>query len=353
MDADTGQAVALEQTESVYSIDWRLIQPGDGRHAPKNDREDFSHVAGLAEDIRANGQGTPAEVTPMIEGVHWIITGGSRWRACQMIDSPLRCLIKDVSRRVQSEKMLSENENRKGLSDMERARAYAGRLAEGWTLDEVARVTGKRRPYIESRVALMGLREDIQSLIDKPGGFDSNYAMALASYGLDENRQGLALATYRECRHAATLDWWRGVCNELAEQQATRGLFDDLPVFGGDLESYAPMIRAADLDTAGLPLPGVNDPPARGLTLRAIVESQIAYWRKGESAWAVRGRAAEAALCKASADGLTSALRAIGDDPATLQPGAVERKTARRGKRGRGRIVGVYNAAGCGVKRRD
>ena len=95
--------------ESVVLLDWRIVAPGDGVNGRPNDREDFSHVPGLAESIRAYGQATPIKVTPVgPDGLHRIIEGGSRWRACRLLDRPVRAIVVDADEEQQAALMLLE-----------------------------------------------------------------------------------------------------------------------------------------------------------------------------------------------------------------------------------------------------
>ena len=85
----------------------------------------------LVRSIQAQGQLTPSLVRPhpTKPGLHEIVCGHRRSRACRTLGLPVRSIIRNLSDRESVIVMEVENARRKDLSAMERARQYR-RLAE-------------------------------------------------------------------------------------------------------------------------------------------------------------------------------------------------------------------------------
>ena len=208
----------------------------------------------------------------------------------------------------------------------------------------MAATVGKRQDYIERRLSLLGLVVEAQELVNS-GNLESSYAFALAEYGLDANRQRLALRALRECP-SPSLGWWRGVLAELQTQQANDGagsLFD-LAIFDA-AERVADVLPVAAYREPGLP--GRDVPPVRASGPRAILLEQARYWKEQAAAWERLGKPGNRDKCEGASIALESAALALPDDPPMRAAG----ETGKRARRGwqkldvRPRTVPMFAAA--------
>lgn len=286
-----------------------LIQPDDGRWGLWNDRETFDTAAleELAASIRDSGLHTPLWVWPSPDDDGYvIIAGGRRWRACHLAGlSIVPCRVYSIAREQALDLMLIENTARVDLLPVEEARAYQRRIELGDTAASVARKAGKSASFVANVLKLLDLLPEVQGLINN-GDMDKGYGLAMAAARLDANRQRVALAALRDNPNPS-LAWYKRVCNELAEQQAQMSM-DDLPMFGGALETYAASLKAVQAVKDALPPhPGRNRAPSTGVTLLDVLTGQAAYWRAVANAWQARGCEREAAECLSAAAALDSA----------------------------------------------
>lgn len=302
----------------------------------RNDRREFAADAlqELADSINTTGLIHQPHVERKADGTGFnIVCGERRIRAMRDVlgweFAPV--FVHDTLTPAQRRAIMgAENTGRVNLNAIEEAGQFVRMIEQdGLSAADVGRKVGKSAEYVREAVKLLALRPDIQELI-AGDHFPKSYALVMARAGLDANRQGLAFADYRKAKETGvTLDWFKMRCSELAEQQASDSLFN-LDGFTLTLAEYTPSVKSEDLDTSSLPLPGVTRPPARGLTVRAVIEYQVKFWRKAAGDWSARGRKVEADKCQAAADALTMALDVLPDDPPALQVGAVEVKTTKR-----------------------
>lgn len=300
------------------------IRPDNGRYGLWNDRETFSDngLKELAASIQGEGLHTPLWVWPSPDdGDYIIIAGGRRWRACHLAGlAVVPCRVYAVTRDKALDLMLLENTARADLLPVEEARAYARRIELGDTAASVARKAGKSASFVSNALKLLDLITEVQELINN-GDMPVGYGLAMAAARLDTNRQRIALAALRD-NPSPSLAWYKRVCGELAGQQAQLSM-DDLPMFGGELETWAASLKTVKaVKDAPPPHPARNRAPTTGVTLLDVLTQQAAYWRSVAAAWQARGCEREAAECLTAAAALDNAAAAARETLATLNVAA-------------------------------
>lgn len=136
------------------------------RPNPDQPRKHFDEAAltELAESIDELGMLQPIAVRVDGEG-YLIVAGERRWRAAQqagLVEIP--AVVLQVSDDEAFIAAIAENVNREDMSPIEEARAFAV-LLESRDKDEVAKLFGKSRTYIETRVFLLRLDEELQHFV--------------------------------------------------------------------------------------------------------------------------------------------------------------------------------------------
>lgn len=115
--------------------------------------------------------------------------------------------------------MLVENTGRADLDPIDEARAYARRMDDGATADEVAKVAGVSVIRVRFRVKLLDLVDDAQALVRRG---DLPLGMAQAMHGLDRNRQRMALRALTAKDLSALA--FRDLCAKLLDDQRAEGM---------------------------------------------------------------------------------------------------------------------------------
>lgn len=273
--------------------------------AEQNNREDFSHVPGLAESIKARGQDQPITVVRKAGGRYLLIAGESRTRACRLLGIPVKAIVReDLSRRDGYMLTLAENDARKETNDLEKALGYRRAIDDhGYTVADIAQHTGKRPDYIERRLNLLTLREDVQKLV-KDGQLSIGYANLMV--GLDVNRQLIAMRQFRE-NPSPTVRWFASVCGDLLAQQQQQGLFG-----WGYGEGVAEQVPAKVVLP---PDPARYRPSFSSGNMRQSVADELGKWEEAGAGWAKLGKDNKTESCRAICQVLACWLESLPDVP--------------------------------------
>jgi len=165
-----GSKVNLNQDEADRDGELRQI-PVDlierGRYQPRRDM-DPTALQELADSIRQQGVMQPVVVRRVSEGRYELIAGERRWRATQLAGlDRIPAIIRDVSDEAAIAMALIENIQRENLNPIEEAFALQ-RLQEefGLTQAQVAEAVGKSRTTITNLLRLIGLSEDVRTMLE-------------------------------------------------------------------------------------------------------------------------------------------------------------------------------------------
>ncbi|HLV76448.1 MAG TPA: ParB/RepB/Spo0J family partition protein [Marinobacter sp.] len=165
-----GSKVNLNQDEADRDGELRQI-PVDlierGRYQPRRDM-DPTALQELADSIRQQGVMQPVVVRRVSEGRYELIAGERRWRATQLAGlDRIPAIIRDVPDEAAIAMALIENIQRENLNPIEEAFALQ-RLQEefGLTQAQVAEAVGKSRTTITNLLRLIGLSEDVRTMLE-------------------------------------------------------------------------------------------------------------------------------------------------------------------------------------------
>lgn len=226
----------------LTEVEARSVRAGD------NDRTRFDEtaLAQLAESIRANGLAQPITVRPVGDEFE-IVAGERRFRAMMLLGwERVPAIVRDLDDRSASDVMLVENTSRADLDLIDEAHAYAKRMAEGLSADEVAKVAGVSVIRVRFRVKLLELVDEAQALVRRG---DLALGAVTPLHGLDANRQRMALRAL--ARRDLTTQAFADLCGRLMADQnaeAQEGFDFDLAVEEVAGKSEASKRRASRSD---------------------------------------------------------------------------------------------------------
>lgn len=148
------------------------------RPNPFQARKTFTDLDQLAQAIQSQGFTTRLRVRPdpTASGYFQLVFGERRWRAAQMISlAAIPCDIADHTDDDMVEIGLAENIQRQDLDPLEEARALQMFIDQrNYSIRRLAERLGKDRGYIENRLALLRLPDDVQQLVEKrPDSIDA------------------------------------------------------------------------------------------------------------------------------------------------------------------------------------
>ncbi|MCE0759394.1 ParB/RepB/Spo0J family partition protein [Marinobacter sp. G11] len=187
-----GSKVNLNQQVAEHDGELREI-PVDliqrGRYQPRRDM-DPAALQELADSIRQQGVMQPVVVRPVSEGRYELIAGERRWRATQMAElDSIPAIIRDVPDEAAIAMALIENIQRENLNPIEEAFALQ-RLQEefGLTQAQVAEAVGKSRTTITNLLRLIGLTEDVRTMLEH-GDLEMGHGRAMLTLPPEQQMQ--------------------------------------------------------------------------------------------------------------------------------------------------------------------
>ncbi len=164
-----------------------LIQRG--RYQPRRDM-DPAALQELADSIRQQGVMQPVVVRPIAEGRYELIAGERRWRATQIAElDRIPAIIREVPDEAAIAMALIENIQRENLNPIEEAFALQ-RLQEefGLTQAQVAEAVGKSRTTITNLLRLIGLTEDVRTMLEH-GDLEMGHGRAMLTLPPEQQMQ--------------------------------------------------------------------------------------------------------------------------------------------------------------------
>lgn len=183
--SEDGKELAVVDQGELHRLPLDLIQRG--RYQPRRDM-DPAALEELAQSIRAQGVMQPIVVRPVASGRYEIIAGERRWRASQQAGlDRIPALVREVPDEIAIAMALIENIQREDLNPIEEAIALQ-RLQHDFhlTQQQVADAVGKSRVTISNLLRLMGLPEEVKTMLAH-GDLEMGHARALL--GLPDDRQ--------------------------------------------------------------------------------------------------------------------------------------------------------------------
>ncbi len=165
--------------EQMIAIEFLKANPDQPRK-----RFDETAIEGLVKSIEKQGILQPILVRnhPNLDGHYEIVAGERRWRAAQraqLLKVPIT--IKELNDKETLEIALVENIHREDLTALEEAEGYQRLMDEfSYTQEELSKSVGKSRSHIANMLRLLGLSDEIKSMIDD-GLLSAGHGRALVS----------------------------------------------------------------------------------------------------------------------------------------------------------------------------
>lgn len=185
----------IEKGNSQYSgtqkneLPIREIRPN-----PYQPRKEFDEngLKELADSIKENGVFQPILVRKSAVGYE-LVAGERRLRASKMAGKQnIPAIIVDFDDRQMMEISLLENIQRKDLTPIEEASAYAQLIRKlNYTQDELAKRIGKSRANIANMLRLLNLPEEVRKLVNEG---KLSYGQARTLLALDEEEKMIEMA---------------------------------------------------------------------------------------------------------------------------------------------------------------
>lgn len=139
------------------------------RPNPFQARHTFTGVEELAAAIRVQGFTSRLRVRrdPRHQGVFQLVYGERRLRAAQLVGlTTIPCDVSEHSDEELLEIGLAENIQRRDLEPLEEAMTFSNVIQQrGYSIRRLAERIGKDKGYIENRLALLRVPEDVQALV--------------------------------------------------------------------------------------------------------------------------------------------------------------------------------------------
>jgi ParB/RepB/Spo0J family partition protein len=138
---------------------------------PNQPRKEFTEpeLQELGESLIANGQ-LQAIIVRYDKATrrYLLVVGERRWRAAQLKSiEQLNAQVFDVDDDEAFELQIAENVNRKDMTPMEEAGAYNVLSQRGWEVTRIAEKYGKSVPYVQWRLDLLNLTDELKELVEK------------------------------------------------------------------------------------------------------------------------------------------------------------------------------------------
>ncbi len=181
------EAAQVDSRELQY-VPLDLIQRG--KYQPRRDM-DATALDELAQSIKAQGVLQPIVVRPIGQGRFEIVAGERRWRACQQAGlEKIPAMVRELPDEAAIAMALIENIQREDLNPIDEAVALQ-RLQQEFQLtqQQVAEAVGKSRVTISNLLRLIGLPDEIKTLLSH-GDLEMGHARALLGLPAEQQVEG-------------------------------------------------------------------------------------------------------------------------------------------------------------------
>ena len=189
---------------------------------PEQPRKEFTDadLDELAASMRHVGQLQPVllRANPADSRRYLIVVGERRWRAAQRAGLPnLTATVTKHNSASAFIAQVAENVNRKDMTPMEEAAAYAKLSAAEWKTEKIADLFGKSAAYIGWRVDLLGLVPEAQDAVNRHQ-LPINTAWYVCKLDADAQRMFLARWAHGEFPTARDAEEFAKAYREANEQ---------------------------------------------------------------------------------------------------------------------------------------
>lgn len=174
--------------EFVY-LQLDKIQPANKQPRQEIDKDELKE---LTQSIKEKGIIQPIVVRKANEGKYEIVAGERRFRAAKTLNlNKIPAVVKDIDDKEAFVLAIIENLQRTDLNPLEEAQAFR-KLAEefAFSLEAIARFTGKNKTTVSNALRLLKLPDNIQQAL-KVGQITRTQARAILSAGKIQEQQKL------------------------------------------------------------------------------------------------------------------------------------------------------------------
>ncbi|MCW5698960.1 MAG: ParB/RepB/Spo0J family partition protein [Rhodospirillales bacterium] len=169
----------LDRLRAPKTVPIELLAPSPLQPRHKMDEEDLQR---LSQSVAEKGVLQPLLVRrdPNDSNMFEIVAGERRWRAAQMAGLyEVPVVVKELSDHETLEIALVENLQRENLTPLEEALGYNRLIGEfSHTQEDLAKRLGKSRSHVANMMRLLGLPEEIKSMLES-GALSTGHARAL------------------------------------------------------------------------------------------------------------------------------------------------------------------------------
>ena len=147
------------------------VLPNSVRNWKFHDRPEMElgDIAALAQEFKEVGQQQPCIVRALKNEVQYqyeIIAGERRWRASLLAKTKLKVIVKELSDNEAALVQITENSNRKDLSDYAKGMSYAQLIDNGIIQQkDLVEKLGKPKQYISSLLSFSKIPEEVMDAI--------------------------------------------------------------------------------------------------------------------------------------------------------------------------------------------
>ncbi|MNQ62628.1 putative chromosome-partitioning protein ParB [compost metagenome] len=182
------EEAAQADSRELHYVPLDLIQRG--KYQPRRDM-DATALDELAQSIKAQGVLQPIVLRPIGQGRYEIVAGERRWRACQQAGlEKIPAMVRELPDEAAIAMALIENIQREDLNPIDEAVALQ-RLQQEFQLtqQQVAEAVGKSRVTISNLLRLIGLPDEIKTLLSH-GDLEMGHARALLGLPAEQQVEG-------------------------------------------------------------------------------------------------------------------------------------------------------------------
>jgi ParB/RepB/Spo0J family partition protein len=179
-----------------------ILDPSAVAVSPANARSetpfDETKNAALIESIRLRGQLTPVPVRQLADGSYEVLAGTRRLGAARLLQQTdktvkLQAYLVEADDRAAWRIAYSENEDRKGVTAFQTARAWQyalDNLCEG-VQDTLAKVVQKDKTTVSRTLALLGIPDEVRFALKDPEAISVSFGSKLLQALKSDRRQAM------------------------------------------------------------------------------------------------------------------------------------------------------------------
>ena len=223
----------IHQVQAIRLLD---ISPDPDQPRKHFDPDDLQE---LANSIRESGLLQPITIRPDGDGAYMLIAGERRYRACRSLEwETIPAIVRDdLSDKETVLLQLLENTARQDLNPIEEAKAYRKMVDEGFTVEEIAKASGKKVTHIEFWMTFLSAIPEVQELTAK-GVIAPTTCAWIGRLNYDNQRKMLAVAANRK----VSVMRLNEMCWHLGNKEA------EMPMFMTGMLTEAEVKTAADFN---------------------------------------------------------------------------------------------------------